>query len=152
MLSSSQWEDAIKAFQQVLSERPKLPGALIGLAKSLLAIGQSDEALEILDAFPQSYEYTLAQKLKPVAKAINRLNTENSEQPTGIEATYQHSLRLITLGNLPAALDGLLAVLRQNKRYRDEEARQVILGIFEILGNENPITRQYRNELATILF
>jgi len=148
----SRWDDATDAFRQVLSERPRHPGALIGLAKCHLAQGQSEEALEIINTFPQSYEYSLAQRLQPMAIAINQGYEEDSESHSGIERTYQHSLRLITLGNLPAALDGLLAVLRQDKRFRDGEPRQVILGIFEVLGNDNPLTRQYRTELASILF
>jgi putative thioredoxin len=55
-------------------------------------------------------------------------------------------------GNLPAALDGLLDVLRENKNYRGGEARKVIVAIFELLGDDSPLTRQYRQELASILF
>mgnify|MGYP001143691941 CR=1 FL=1 len=32
------------------------------------------------------------------------------------------------------------------------EARLVMLGLLEILGEANPLTRQYRQELATVLF
>jgi putative thioredoxin len=152
LLQLSRWEDALDSFQQVLSERPLHPGALVGLVKSQLVLGQFEEALEILSAFPQSHEYSQAQRLAPLAVALSQNHEAEDDSIPGIERTYQHSLQLIRLSNLPAALDGLLAVLRQDKRYRQEEPRRVILGIFEILGNDNPLTRQYRNELASILF
>jgi putative thioredoxin len=63
-----------------------------------------------------------------------------------------HALRLITLGNLPAAMDGILEVLKLDKNYKDGEAKQVILGLFEVLGYHNPLTRQYQSELALVLF
>lgn len=152
MLLQSRWQDALSAYQQVLSERPGHPSALLGLAKSSLALGQSEEALEILSDFPQSHEFSAAEQLRPLAIALKRVADAEDTPQSSLETTYRHSLRLVTLGNLPAALDGLLAVLRQDKHYRDEEARLVILGLFEVLGNNNPLTRQYRKELASVLF
>jgi putative thioredoxin len=59
---------------------------------------------------------------------------------------------LISRGNLEAAMDGILDILRQDKRYRSGEPRRILLAIFEILGENNPVTRQYRSEMATVLF
>jgi thioredoxin-like negative regulator of GroEL len=41
--------------------------------------------------------------------------------------------------------------LRQDKKYRNGEVRQVLLAILDIQG-ETSLTRQYRSELASILF
>ena len=147
-----QWEKAAHAFHQVLEERPKHPGALLGLAKSLLAQNQTEDSLDILENFPASREYASAEILMPLAAALIRSESTDEDSLTSLEATYQHALRLIRLGNLPAAMDGILAVLRQDKTYRHNEARQVLLGLFAMLGDENAITRQYRNELASVLF
>ena len=152
LLVLEQWENAASAFREVLSERSKHPGALLGLAKSLLAMNQLDDALDILGNFPTSREYTASEKLIPLAKALQRPEYSGSDELAPLEATYQHALRLIRRGNFPAAMDGILAVLKQERNYRDHEARQVLLGLFEILGDENNITRQYRNELASVLF
>jgi putative thioredoxin len=49
-------------------------------------------------------------------------------------------------------MDGLLDILRQDKHYHNEEARKVLLGLFEVLGPNHPLTLQYRQELALVLF
>jgi putative thioredoxin len=49
-------------------------------------------------------------------------------------------------------MDGLLDILRENKRYRDGSARQVMVALLELYGENNPVARQYRNELASVLF
>jgi putative thioredoxin len=152
MLSVENWQEAEHAFDKVLQELSDHPSALLGLAKSLLAQGEGKQALEILDHFPSSSDFSSAEKLISLATALVRMDENPPEPSTAIETTYQHALRLVKLGNLPAAMDGILAVLRQDKQYRDDEARQVMLGFFEILGNKNPTTRQYRDELASILF
>lgn len=152
LLDMERWVDAENAFQQVLEVSPQHPSALIGLAKSLIAQGEIDEVIEILERFPASHEFSAAEKLKPLVQALRQLEAGKARAADSIDATYHHALRLIGLGNIPAAMDGILAVLRQDKHYRDDEAKDVMLGLFEILGNENPVTREYRKELSTILF
>ena len=152
LLTLGKWQQSEETFHQVLVERPGHPNALLGLAKSLLAQGKGSKARDILNAFPVSHEFSTAEKLQPVALALSRIEHGLPETDFPLEATYNHGLRLITIGNLPAAMDGLLDVLRRDKGFRNGECRQVILGIFEILGQDNPTTRQYQSELASILF
>jgi putative thioredoxin len=42
--------------------------------------------------------------------------------------------------------------LREDKSQRKGAPRKVLVGLLEVLGNENPQTREYRNELAQLLF
>ncbi len=58
----------------------------------------------------------------------------------------------MTQGNISAAMDKLLEIQRQDKRYRRGEPRLVMLALFELLGDDNPLTREYRNKLASVLF
>lgn len=152
LLEAANWEQANNVFRQVVSEQPGHPNALLGIAKSLIALGRGSEARDILNSFPVSREFSSAEKLKPITKAITEYKKLNQETLNPIDLTYFHALRLVSLGNLPAAMDGILDVLRLDRNYHNDEAKQVILGIFEILGPENPITRQYQSELASVLF
>lgn len=152
LLQANQWEGAETAFRGVLEGNPALPAALLGLAKSLLAQGQVFEAQGILESFPASREFTVAESLRPLADALIRLGSGGATSDDPLEAAYNRALHLFMRGNIEAALDGLLDVLREHKRYRDGEARQVTLGVLEVLGSENPLSRQYRQELASVLF
>ena len=92
------------------------------------------------------------EKLRPLYSALwaEKSNQEISDDL--LDAAYHNALRLIMRGNLPAAMDGIIDILRQNKHYRNDEARKVMLGLFEVLGDNHPLTQQYRRELAMILF
>jgi len=151
LLLMEEWIRAETAFRQVLDEHRRHPGALLGLTKCLLAQGNGGDALEILDHFPASREFSSAQQLRPLAKVLTQ-HEHPSESDSLTDVTYRRALHLIARGNLPAAMDGLLAVLKEDKHYRDDEARQVMISIFEILGNENELTRRYRTELASTLY
>jgi putative thioredoxin len=53
---------------------------------------------------------------------------------------------------LEPALDGLLDILRQDKRYRGGKPRQIFVAILELLPPDDLEVRSYRSELASVLF
>ena len=152
LLKTEEWVRAETAFRQVLDERPQHPVALLGLAKCLLTQGEGSQTLDILNEFPASREFSSAQQLRPLAVALTRNKQGRLDTENLLEAMYQRALHLISLGNLPAAMDGLLAILREDKHYRHDEIREVMVSLFEILGSNSPTTRQYRAEMASILY
>jgi putative thioredoxin len=152
MLEMGQWTRAEKAFEQVLREQPEKAAAVLGMVKALLAQGKGQQSYQLLKEFPASREYAAAEKLQTLAQAMARMERTQPESDEILEAAYQRALSLVGMGNIPAALDGLMDILRQDKHYRDDEARKVILGLFEILGDDSDLTRQYRSEMASILF
>ncbi|MGW8250017.1 MAG: thioredoxin, partial [Anaerolineales bacterium] len=152
LLKQEQWRSAEQTFRIVLDKDPDQPAALLGLSKSLLMQGESHEALGTLESFPASREFSAAQTLLPLAEAMQREGNGDPWADDPLDAAFNRSIRLVGRGNLPAALDGLMDILRENKNYRSGIARKVILAIFELLGDDNPLTRQYRQELASVLF
>lgn len=153
LLELQEWERAEGIFRQFLQKFPDNPPALLGLARSLIAQGFLEEPAKILRNFPASKEYNVAETILPLIKALEWSKSAPSSNDDDIlEAAYINALRLLQRGNYEAAMDGMLDILRQNKRYRNDEVRKALLALFEVLGSDSPITRQYRSELALILF
>jgi putative thioredoxin len=152
LLALEQWQGAEATFRQVLAVKPDQSAALLGLARSLLAQGKSGEARQILRAFPASKEYKAAQNLLHLAEAFEREGNGDQWSEDPLDASFNRAIRLAKRGNLPAAMDGLLDILRENKGYREGAARKVLVAIFELLGESNPLTQEYRAELASVLF
>lgn len=145
--------EAEKDFRQALQAADSYPPALLGLARALLLQGQGHEAHNLLANFPTSREYSAAETLRPLAQALARIeNGEELSPEHPLDPAFYNALRLLKRGNLEAAMDGLLDILREDKRYRDGLARKTLVAILEALGDNNPLTRQYRNELAAALF
>lgn len=154
LLSAGEWAAGEEIHRQVLDENPDHPGALLGLARSLLAQGAASQALPILRAFPVSKEYAKAEQLIPLAMALAELEDgepiEESEEPPALQ--HRSALRLASRGQVFAAMDGLLDILQQDKKFRQSEIRRQMLGLLTLLGEENPETRAYRSELTSLLF
>ena len=152
MLALHQWNQAEKIYRELLEVSMELPPSLLGLAKALLMQNKHAEALKILRDFPASRLYHTAEALRPFAEDVEALANGSLLNDTELDAAYCTAVRLASRGNLPAALDGLLDILRQDKNYRRGRVRQVVLSLLELLGEEDPQTRQYRSELASVLF
>jgi putative thioredoxin len=152
LLDMEEWAEAETAFRQFLVKSPEHPGATLGLIRALIPQGKLRESDHLLYNFPPSKEYNQAEKIMRLVKSVFWAKDYDGFSDDPLEAAYLNALRLVSLGNFPAAMDGLLDILRQDKHYHNDEVRQVLLGIFDVLGDSNPLTRQYRNELAMVLF
>lgn len=152
LLSLHQWASAEQLFRDLVETYPDHGVSTLGLVKALLAQNKSRESLEILRNFPPSKQYQQAQQLLPYAEAAVDAQNGRLPQETELDAAFNTAIRLAGKGNFEAALDGLLDILRQERTYRNGRARLVILALLDIMGDENEITRQYRSELASVLF
>jgi putative thioredoxin len=152
LLAEHRWAEAEAIYRALEEHAQNQPPVLLGLVKVLLAQGKTGEALFLLNYFPASREYNTAQFLRPLAEAMMKYEQNELPEETELDAMFSNSLRLAKRGNQLAALDGLLDIMRQEKRYRGDKARQVFLGILELLGQEDPDAKQYRSELTALLF
>jgi putative thioredoxin len=151
-LESMSWLEAGNSFRQFLGKSPNQPAGLLGLLKSSLMQGAFLDAKHIIEEFPPSQEYAQMELLRPLLEVLITEKSNQGNNDDTLDATYYNALRLIMRRNLPSAMDGLIDILRQDKHYRNDEARKVLLGLFEVLGNIHPLTQQYRRELAMVLF
>lgn len=153
LLATRHWIEAERAFRELLDSYPQYSAAGVGLARALLAQGLGCEAEELLQGVRQGPEIVQADRLLPLAHYLCEIDLDTSDLDEGvIDAQYRQAGRLLQRGNVEAAMDGFLDVLRQDKKYRDGEPKDLMLSLFELLGDDDPLTGSYRRELAMILF
>jgi putative thioredoxin len=152
LFANHQWKDAEVIYRQVLGEFPGFPAAQLGLTKLMLLQGRASDAQNMIHDFTPSRFYKSAEQLRPFADTLAAYQKQLLPDETPQDAAFKNSFRLVEKGNIPAALDGLLDILRSDRNYRNGKARLIFLSLLELLGEEDPTTRQYRAELATVLF
>jgi len=152
LLAAQRWAEAEAAYRPVQASTSR-PAATLGLAKSLLAQGKGEEAEPLLSHLHDGPEATAAEKLQPLVRLLVQAQSAASPADIGkLDALFYQAGQLVAQGNISAAMDKLLEIQRQDKRYRQGEPRLVMLALFELLGDNNPLTREYRNKLASVLF
>jgi putative thioredoxin len=131
--------------------------AIVGLAGILLARGDKDEAERILSRIPTDRR---AKVLKhrtflgdfATKHANENLEAEASAAPMDPRARYRWGVMLAAREQYDDAFEELLASLRLDRKFADGAARKAILAIFDILGIDSPITREYQKRLSAVLF
>ena len=67
-------------------------------------------------------------------------------------AHYALGCALAAEGEWEPALEHLLATVRLDRRLDDDGGRRRMLEVFEVLGDAHPLTAEYRQRLASVLF
>lgn len=153
LLAAHRWADAERAFRK-LAQNGATAAASLGLGKALIAQGKGHDAEQVLDSIRDGAESAAAEKLRAAARWL--ATAPHADQldaaPNHPDALFVQAGVVAARGDIQAALEGLLAVLRRDKRYRGGEAQRIMLAYFDILGDADPLTREYRAKLASVLF
>lgn len=151
LLAAGKYAEAEELLRKAGAGNGSLPALNLSLAKALLAQGKAQEAGQLLDKLTEGPEAGPAEALKPLVGLL--LTATSGTNGFGeIEGLYQKAGQAIAHGEMRAAMDALIDVLRRDKRYRNGEPRQVMLALFALLGDESPLVREYRTKLAMVLF
>ena len=152
LLAAGELLESRKAYDEAIRITPDYPDALLGLIKLNLLEGNAPAARTLFQTFPACKAYNEAERLLPLIKSMQDSTIGNLPQETDLDLAFQNSMRLATRGNILAGLDGLMDILRQDKHYRRERGKEVVLGLLDLLDQDGELTRQYRKELTSILF
>jgi len=145
-------DSAEKSFREALEAAPDHPGATLGLIKIALLRGKAQEANRLFRNFPPSRDYSEAEKLQPLIKAMLDFGSKSLPEENDLDAAFSNSIRLAIRGNLLASIDGMMDILRTDAHYRKDKARMVVLGLLELMDPQGEQTLAYRRELTSILF
>ena len=159
---AGRWETAASLYRAVLTETPDDPQAILGLGRTLLGLDQLDEGIEWLAKVADHVEVgatargLMAQaRLTAEAEAVGGVEGAQARlaaNPADLEAQYGLAAAYAAEGEYGSALDALLASVRRNRGWKDGLARQTMIQLFDLLGDDDPLTREYRGKLSQALF
>ncbi len=152
---------AEERFRQALEADPMHGGALLGLAR-ILAEDEAgvSEALALLERVPASApELKEAERLAAELRMraggggdLEALRRAAAERPDDLRRKLELGRALAAAGRHPEALETLLEVVERDPGYEDGAARRAMLDVFEVLGPEHELSREYRRRLADALY
>ena len=124
------------SLRRALELEPANAEAAFGLAGILVARGDREEALALLDPITGNFAAEgLAARLRLEAAASPDLSA---------------AFAALDAGRVEEGLDGLLALLPADGA--TDEIRRVVVGVLDELGVQDPRSRDYRRRLATALY
>jgi putative thioredoxin len=152
---------AANIFRQVSEMAPDNVEVIGGLARALIAAGETDEARQMLDALAEDLakkpEIARARAALEVASAAPVADTPALEarlaaDPDDHEARFELASAKMAAGDRDSAADALLEIIRRDREWNDGAARQRFLQLLEAQGLEDPWSSAQRRRLSALLF
>jgi len=159
-LSLADWGGAAQAFAEVLTLDPDNQKAIAGMARVYLGTGDAEQARQTIAMAPQDSKEPAVQSVRaqlslassaPSGEAA-ALEAQVKANPADHQARFDLAQALAASGNLDAAVDHLLEIVRADREWNDQAARKQLLTIFEAAGPASEVARDGRRRLSSILF
>lgn len=135
-------DDAEGMYRRALNTKPGLSPAVLGLARLALSRGEIALARELLSPLrpdPEAERLLAAVEVSEWAEPAGSGPLAMAEKAAG-------------QGRFQEALEVFLAAVRNGNEEDSRAAREAMLKVFAVLGEEDPLTVEYRRKLAAALF
>jgi putative thioredoxin len=156
-------QGALELYGALAQAEPENAEALAGVARSLMALGQEEQALQVVESAPPKLrdhaEIASVRSALELAAEGRRARSKLAEFERRLAADADdHGARidlavaLNAMGERARAADALLEAIRRDRAWNDEAARKQLLKFFEAWGFDDPATLAARRKLSSLLF
>ena len=153
---------AFQIYNAILQEEPGQPNATGGVARCLISSNRIDEAQKLLDEVGDEQAnhvaITGAKAALQLASEAGTLGDPNALKARidANQADYDARFELANVwflrGQVEPAMEQLCAIVKQDREWRDDGARQQMVRFFDALGPTHPQTVKGRRMLSSVLF
>jgi putative thioredoxin len=135
-------DEAERLFREALEADAGLTRAALGVGRLAALRGDGEEARRVLTPLRPHPE---ADRLL-AAIEVSEWASPNGSGPVA------DAERAAAEGRFQEALDVFLAAVRNGREEERDRGREAMLKLFAVLGDEDPLTIEYRRRLAAVLF
>jgi putative thioredoxin len=149
-------------FNQVLEADSMNVDAHAGLIKCMMTAGETDQARSYVaglspDLLTNNKIITVQTALELEAQTdgvgeVDELEKIVISNPNNHQARFDYAIALYGAGKTEVAIEELVKIIKNNREWNDDAARQQLFKIFEALGHADPITVAGRRKMSAVVF
>ena len=162
-LDAGDFATASNIYGQILRQVPGEAAAIAGLVRCLVGAGDLQEARELVDGLDDETlknadvesavsALALAEQAGEADGDTAELQARLAQDPGDHQTRFDLAMAYHGAGRNEQAIDELIEIIRRDREWNDEAARQQLLKLFEALGHADPLTVAGRRKLSSILF
>ncbi|MCX7350185.1 MAG: thioredoxin [Alphaproteobacteria bacterium] len=162
LVEQKDYQHAAQLFAQLLEVDRENVGAIAGLVRCEMALGDLENAQKTLALVPPaktndpevlSVKAQLDLALNPVdVSEIGTLKAQIDKNPDDFQARLDLAVLLNGASEREAATDQLIYIIKKMRAWNDEAARKQLVKFFEAWGPKDEFTLAGRRKLSSVLF
>jgi putative thioredoxin len=154
---------ALNLFAALVEAEPENAEAFAGLARCLMALGEEEQAAQVLEDVPAKLRdhaeiasvrsaLQLAVEGRAAREKLGEFEARLAANPDDHQARIELAVALNAMEERAKAVDALMEAIKRDKAWNEEAARKQLLKFFEAWGFDDPATLAGRRKLSTLLF
>jgi putative thioredoxin len=154
---------ALNLFAALVEAEPENAEAFAGLARCLMALGEEEQAGQVLEEVPAKLRdhaeiasvrsaLQLAIEGRAAREKLGEFEARLAADPDDHQARIDLAVALNAMEERAKAVDALMEAIKRDRAWNEEAARKQLLKFFEAWGFDDPATLAGRRKLSTLLF
>ena len=156
-------QGAIEIFGALIQQEPENADAFAGIARCLMALGEEDQALEVINNVPAKIaEHTeivsvrsaleLAAEGRRAREKFGEFEARLAADANDHAARIDLAVALNSADERDKAVDQLIEAIKRDRAWNEEAARKQLVKFFEAWGFSDPASVAGRRKLSSVLF
>ncbi len=156
-------QGALQLFGTLAQQEPENADAFAGAARALMALGEEEQAQQVIDSVPAKIRehaeivsvrsaLELAAEGRAARGKLAEFEQRLAADPDDHAARIELAVALNAMEERGQAADALLEAIRRDRAWNEEAARKQLLKFFEAWGFTDPATLAARRKLSSLLF
>ena len=161
LFKDQKFEEALKAYENLIAMDPGNPNAISGLLRCLVQLKKYQEAREILDSLDD--EIFKNDEISKIKKLISSLDGDSGDDidelknivgqdPNNKQKRFELAERYLISNEIEAGFNELLKLYSQDSKWNEESAKKKLLEYFDLLGFNDPNVLEARKKLSSLMF
>ena len=157
-LSVGDRESAMAMLREMMVQEPLNASLKTELCDLMIQANQIQEAEALLASLPNDAEgIEKAKSRLHFVQQVSELGTIETlealaiSHPDDQSHLYHFACALVAADQIEAGLQVLLDMLRRDKSWSEDKARQTMIRVFELLGKGDPMASTYRRKMFTLM-
>jgi len=154
---------ALQIYGTLIQQDPENAEAFAGVAAALLALGEEEQAGQVLESVPAKLaehpaiasiraKLQLAAEGRAARSKLAEFEQRLAADPNDHAARIDLAVALNAADDREAAVDALLEAIRRDQAWNDQAARKQLLKFFEAWGFDDAASKAGRRKLSSLLF
>ena len=142
---------AKQLFDDLFTKYPEHPVVTIKAAQFLVSVNQLEYAERMLNTIGRDNSEYFSQA-QAVRALIEFKQAADNAGEGKLDQNFAQAARHIVAQDYEQGLQIFLSIVATNRQYRDDGAKKAMVSVFNLLGSDHALTKEYRDKLTSTLW